>query len=168
MDLNKILNETNEKKHVKKYKKPNQLRDIESKSNNNRNINCIKYETHSTDEINHLINKEKKDLMKQSWNKLNNGYKLKILSEFIESKKKELKLTNHETSKLKKILFNACENNKLNKMNDIIYDCETNKILEIKILEINEKKEFKLKIQENKKKTTTKSKSNIEKLLKLK
>ena len=165
MDLNKILNENNEKKHIKKYKKPNQLRDIESKSNNNRN-NLNKYETHTMDEMNHLINKEKKDIMKQSWNKLNNGYKLKLLSEFIESKKKELKLTNNESLKLKKILFSACENNKLNKNNNIIYDKQNNKIKEIKILEINEKNEFKLKIQD-KKKTNTKSKTNIEKLLKI-
>ena len=43
MDLNKILIDKNENKNIKKYKKPNQLRDIESKSNTNRNININKY-----------------------------------------------------------------------------------------------------------------------------
>ena len=171
MDLNKILIEKNEKKNIKKYKKPNQLRDIESKSNTNRNVNINKYETHTTDEINDFINSEKKDLMKQSWNKLNNGYKLKLISEYIELKKKELTLTIIESIKLKKILFHACENNKLNKLNDVVYDCEEGKITEIKILEFiekNGKHDFRLKFLENKKKTTTKSKSNIEKFLKLK
>lgn len=176
MDLNKLLIDKNdksqktEKKKVKKYSKPNQLRDIESRSNTNRNNN-IKYETHTNDEINDFIITEKKKMEKQSWNKLNNGSKFKLLSEFIEFKKKKLSLSNDDYNKLKKLLFNACENNKLNKLSDIDYDIELNKINEIKILEIinkNEKYEFKLKIHENKKKSSTKSKSNIEKLLKLK
>ena len=68
--------------------------------------------------------------------------------------KKKLSLSNDDYNKLKKLLFNACENNKLNKLSDIDYDIELNKINEIKILEIinkNEKYEFKLKIHENKK-----------------
>ena len=176
MDLDKILiDKKSEKKDKnekikKKYSKPNQLKDIESRSNTNRNNN-IKYQTHTSDEINNLINSEKNKIEKLSWNKLNNGMKLKLLTNFIDSKKKELKLSNNDSLKLKKILFNACENNKLNKISDIDYDIDSNKINDIKILEIvkkNDNYDFKLKIQINKKKSSTKSKSNIEKLLKLK
>ena len=180
MDLDKILiDKKSEKKEKekeknekikKKYSKPNQLRDIESRSNTNRNNN-VKYQTHTSDEINKIIISEKNKIKKQSWNKLNNGTKLKLIINFIDTKKKELKLSNNDYLKLKKILFNACESNKLNKSSDIDYDIELNKINDIKILEIikkNNNYDFKLKIQINKKKSSTKSKSNIEKLLKLK
>jgi len=165
MDLKNILNDEKKKKNVKKYKKPLQLREIESKTSSNKNI--CNYDNKSMNEINDLINEEKKNQLNQKWNKLNNGNKLKLLSNFINLKKLEYNLNNNQTQKLKNLLFNACENNKLNKQSDVIYDSQKCEIINIKILNFSNK-DPSLKFNQQKIKQNTKSKSNIEKLLKLK
>ena len=165
MDLKNILNYGKKKKNIKKYKKPLQLREIESKTSSNKNIG--NYENKSMNEINDLINEEKKFQLNKKWNKLNNGNKLKLLSNYTILKKNEYDLNTHQTQKLKNLLFNACENNKLNKQSDIIYDSEKCEIINIKILHFCNK-DPSLKLNQPKLKQNTKSKSNIEKLLKSK
>ena len=174
MDLKKILKEdksnsntntnTNTNNSIKKYRKPVQLRDIESRSSNNKKK--IEGEYKSNEDIRKLIEKEKQTIYDKPCNKLNYGQKMNLLFNFVDDKKIEFNLNDHETEKLKEILSNACENNKLNRNSDIIYDIHEKKIKEIKILDINDKKQFKLKNIEKKSKSITKSKSNIERFLK--
>ena len=67
-----------------------------------------------------------------------------------------------------KLLLNACRQNKLNRNSDVIYDKETCLIKEIKVLRYENQK-YNLELNEIKKpKQTSKSKSNIERLLKSK
>ena len=94
MELNKILQENEQKKkeqkNTKKFKKPIQLREIESNSSNNR----IKIEMKtSMNDINEWVDNEKKDILKQKWNRLNNGSKYKLLNIYILEKKEEYNLT---------------------------------------------------------------------------
>ena len=171
MDLKGVLNENDEEQSSEKntavrvHKKPIQLRDIENRSSNNRKA----VDSHETDEkIKKLLNKEKKNYYNQNWNKLDNGMKINRIKLFVTSEKDKNSLNDTQTENLKKLLINACTSGKLNKSSDIVYNKEEGLIENIKILKYSEeKKEYKLHFNENKKKTTsTKSKSNIERFLK--
>ena len=71
---------------VRVHKKPIQLRDIENRSSNNRKTSL----SHESDEkIRRLLNKEKKQYYKQTWNKLDNGMKINRIKLFIESEKEK-------------------------------------------------------------------------------
>jgi hypothetical protein len=162
MDLKKVLKDNKlNKEAVKVYRKPIQLRDIENRSKNNKNV--IEGEYKTNEDINQLIENEKKTMYHKPWNKLNYGQKLNLLYDYIESKQGEYELDEHDITKLKGIVSKACENNKLNRNSDVIYDMDEKKILDIKILDIPGKK---IKIVEKKTKSNTKSKSNIERFLK--
>ena len=163
MDLKKVLKDNKlNKEAVKVYRKPIQLRDIENRSKNNKNV--IEGEYKTNEDINQLIEKEKKTIYHKQWNKLNYGQKLNLLYDYIESKQEEYELDEHDITKLKGVVSKACENNKLNRNSDVIYDMDEKKILDIKILDIPGKK---IKIIEKKTKSNTKSKSNIERFLKM-
>ena len=165
MDLKKVLNDdiTEKTTNIRVHKKPIQLRDIENRSSNNH----IKMNNKTTDEhMDEIINKEKQNIYFKSWNKLDNGLKINRLNKFIEMEKEKRKLSENNKNKLSKLLLNAHANNKLNKISDVKYDIEKGEIIEIKILLFDEEtKKYSLKIKESKPKTTTKSKTNIERLL---
>ena len=85
MDLKNILQESDTKSSgkgvtIEVHKKPIQLRDIESRSLSNKRASI--YE--SDKNIQDLLNQEKKDCYKQSWNKLDKGMKLNRLRVYIE------------------------------------------------------------------------------------
>lgn len=170
MDLKGVLKdeETQEKDSaVRVHKKPIQLRDIENRSSNNRKVD----DSHESDEkIKKLLNKEKKNYYNQNWNKLDNGMKINRIKLFVSSEKEKNSLNDTQSESLKKLLINACTSGKLNKSSDIVYNKEEGSIENIKILKYSdEKKEYKLQFNENKKKTSsTKSKSNIDRFLKTK
>ena len=165
MDLKNVLNDDIDEKNnnVRVHKKPIQLRDIENRSSNNH----IKINNQTSDEhMKEIINKEKKNIYFKSWNKLDNGLKINRLHKFIETEKETRNLSENNKNKLSKLLLNAHSNNKLNKISDVKYDVDKGEIIEIKILLFDkETKKYSLKIKENKPKTTTKSKTNIERLL---
>ena len=85
MDLKCVLNdgEDNENKEesIRVHKKPMQLRDIENRSSGNRRT----VSSHESDErIKTLLNKEKKEIYLQTWNKLDNGMKIIRLKLYVE------------------------------------------------------------------------------------
>jgi hypothetical protein len=171
MDLKKILNDDKnqskpvENTNIRKHKKPLQLRDIESRS-----VNKVELQEHKSDEYIHtMIEKEKEKIYFKPWSKLDNGHKLNRIKQYGIVVKDEYNLSDNDTKKLQKLLINACNDNKLNKSADIIYNVDEGKIIKIKILEIVEKdgkKVFSLKINEKKMKATPKSKTNIDRFLK--
>jgi hypothetical protein len=168
MDLKNILDESDislkNNPNVKVHKKPIQLKDIEnrSKTNNNKNTKDI-----SESDINKLIDLEKQQIYNQTWTKLDNGSKINRLQKFSEKFCLENELSEKDNNKLQKILINACNKGKLNKISDIDYDKDICEIKNIKNLIYNsDLKTFSLKFSENKSKSKSSSKSNIERLFK--
>lgn len=163
MDLKNILEEDNIKNNpnVKVYKKPMQLKDIERRSRTNLS------KTNDSIDINSYIDKEKENIFHQTWTKLNNGSKLNRINLFINELKDKHELSDTETNNLSQLLITACNKSKLNKINEVIYDKEEARIKDIKILLFDENlRKFSLNIEKVKNKPKSKSKSNIEKLLK--
>jgi hypothetical protein len=167
-DLKNILKEESAEKTQQKdeptirvHKKPMQLRDIESRSSNtNRD-----HKSETPEHIKQLLNEEKDQIFKQPWNRLDMGMKLNRIRLYSESQAKEHKLPKEKQEELRKILVDACRGNKLNKITDVNYDTELCGIVSIKQLEIKDSK-IGFTIGEAKKiKKTTKTKSNIDRLL---
>lgn len=172
MDLKNVLNENQEEKpddvNIRKHKKPIQLRDIENRSASNRKSGNVETALESDEQIKELLEKEKEEIYKQSWNKLDNGLKINRLKKFIENEKLEKNLSDEKEQQLTKILISACRSNKLNKNTDVVYDKDSCQITNIRILKY-EKNKYHLEIADVKKsKPSGKSKSNIERLLKSK
>jgi|TARA_B100001059_G_C17408600_1_gene367329 hypothetical protein len=170
MDLKNILQE-NEKPNKKEkkinestevHKKPIQLRDIESRSLTNRKIDdCA-----SDKNIQDLLNQEKKDCYKQSWNKLDKGMKLNRLRLFIKKEIEDKKLSEETSSILENLLITACKTSKLNKNADVSYDSVNGEIQSIKHLKY-EKDKYTFVVSETKKvRHTSKSRSNVDRFLK--
>ena len=167
MDLKNVLEQTetpeklkttneSSNENIRTHKKPIQLKDIESRSSPNNS-----HQLNSSEDIGKLLEKEKKNVYKKKWNKLDLGIKLNLLNKFADKIEK-----NPEKNKqLKNLLITNCKNGKLNKNSDIVYNIDEEEIESIKILLIEDK--YKLKITEIKKKQNSgRSKSNIERLLK--
>jgi len=168
-DLKNILKDESAEKQpqqkdeltVRVHKKPMQLRDIESRSSNTNREHKIE----TPENIKLLINEEKDNIFKQPWNRLDMGMKLNRIRLFSEEYAKENKLSKEKQEELRKILVTACRGNKLNKITDVIYDTELCGITSIRNLEIKDGK-IVFAIGEAKKlKKTTKTKSNIDRLL---
>ena len=84
---------------------------------------------------------------------------------FTEEEATENKLPKKDQENLRKILVEACRNNKLNKNTDVEYDIEECKIKNIKLLSYKDGK-YQLVFNESKKsKKSTKSKSNIDRFI---
>lgn len=166
-DLKNVLQDgKNEKKedvkNINKHKKPMQLRDIESRSST---VTKVQSKVETPENMKKFIDEEKTQLFKQPWNRLDTGMKLNRIRLFSEQKGKEKNLSKEKQEELRKILAEACRNGKLNKLTDINYDTEECNIISIKNLEIKENK-ISISFGEVKKnKKTTKSKSNVERLL---
>ena len=169
MDLKNILDEPEKidlKKNpnVKVHKKPIQLKDIENRSKTNLNKNTKDI---SESDINKLIDLEKDKIYNQTWTKLDNGSKINKLQEYSIKLSLEYELNDNQKNKLTKLLINACNKGKLNKISEVEYDKDNCEITNIKILIFNsDLKSFSLKLSENKSKSKNSSKSNIERLLK--
>ena len=148
--------------NIRKHKKPIQLRDIE-----NRSVNRFTSKTETPENIRNLLNKEKNDIFKQSWNRLDNGMKLNRIRLFIDTEAKQKDLKKNQKDDLRILLNEAIRNNKLNKNTDVIYDRIECKITNIKLLCYKDNK-YSLSFNEvtRKVKKINKSKTNIEKFLK--
>ena len=159
--LEKTKVQTKEELLLRVHKKPMQLRDIESRSSNTNREHKIETPEH----IKQLLNEEKTQIFKQPWNRLDMGMKLNRIRVFSETEAKEHKLSKEKQEELRQILVGACRGNKLNKITEVIYDTELCNITSIKNLEIKDGK-ISFNVGEAKKqKKTTKTKSNIDRLL---
>lgn len=104
---------------------------------------------------------------KQPWNKLEKGMKMNRILLFVDSQKQDNSLSDNQTRDLKNILFRGCETGMFNKLSDVKYDCETGLIESFKQLEFNESsKKYKLKTSGTKNRSVSKSRSNIDRLMK--
>tara|TARA_B110000971_G_C19699452_1_gene359146 strand:+ start:193 stop:579 length:387 start_codon:yes stop_codon:yes gene_type:complete len=111
------------------------------------------------------MDKERDDRFKRVWSKLDKGSKSNRILLFIKLKKTELELNDSQEKQFKALLYQLCESGALNKTSEIDYCSETYQILNIKNLEYDEdNKKFNFKKVE-KKKSVSKSKTNIEKHL---
>ena len=106
---------------------------------------------------------------KQPWNKLEKGMKMNRILLYVDSQKQENSLSDNQTRDLKNILFRGCETGMFNKLSDVKYDSETGLIESFKQLEFNESsKKYKLITSGNKNRSVSKSRSNIDRLMKKK
>lgn len=164
-DLKEVLKEDTppEKEEIKivKHKKPIQLRDIENRSSGR---SSSKIET--PENIKQLLNKEKVDIFKQPWNRLDTGMKLNRIRAFAEGEALKNDLSNEKQEGLRKLLVDACRNNKLSKNTDVEYSTEECIIISVKILNYNNNGMYNLNMNEIKKiKKPSKSKSNIDRFI---
>tara|TARA_Y100000389_G_scaffold135653_1_gene133178 strand:+ start:199 stop:717 length:519 start_codon:yes stop_codon:yes gene_type:complete len=168
MDLKNVLNEEvhetqKNTENVRVHKKPIQLRDIENRSANNHEK--LKHKI-TEDTIKEMLKKEKESIYFKPWNKLDNGLKLNLLKKYIDKETIDKNLDENKKKKLSKLLLTNFENNKMNKLSDIKYDIINGEINEIKnLIYCPETSKYSFKVKETKPKTTTKSKTNIERLL---
>ena len=166
----KVIDETKNEddKNIRVHKKPMQLRDIENRSSNRRKIKS----NHESDEqIKDLLSKEKEEVYKQNWNKLDLGMKINRIKIHLDELAIQYSLNTEQKEQLKILLMGACSSGNLNKTSEISYDKEKCKIINIKNLTLNEEtKEFKLELVETKKAkvSSSKSRSNIDRFLKKK
>ena len=113
-----------------------------------------------------LIEQEQLTRYQKPWSKLDKGVKLNRILLFIKQEKTDKSLTNNQEKHLKYLLIHLFENNGLNKSSDIEYNQESMKIESIKLLNYNEQaSKYSIQKINYKSKTTSKSKSNIEKHL---
>ena len=135
----------------------------------NSNMNIVPKKEESDINMESFMEQDKLKKKKKTWSKLDNGHKLNRIKQYGMVVKEEYNLSDNDTKKLQKLLINACNDNKLNKSADIMYNVDEGSIIKIKILEIVEKDGkniFSLKINEKKTKATPKSKTNIDRFLK--
>lgn len=103
------------------------------------------------------------------WNKLEKGMKLNRIIQFVETETDEKELSIDQSKELKNILFRACDSGLLNKLTEVNYNEEEACIISFKSLEFNEEtNKYKIKTVSSKHRPNTKSKSNIDRLLKSK
>ena len=168
--INEKTEEIKENKRV--HKKPLALKDLENKdrllslkkrNNNNNTGEVVKNTT-----MNNLLDNEINNIFNRPWNKLEKGLRINRVNIYIEDVLKE-KYTMGvvEIVKLKKQLTTSLSKGGLSKNTEVNYDKDTRKIKDIRILLYDpEKRQFALKIETKKVKSTSRSKSNVEKLLK--
>ena len=152
--------------NIRIHKKPMQLRDIENRSTNKRKL---KPSHDSEQQIKDLLIKEKKEVYKQNWNKLDIGMRINRIKDFVNEKVENEGLNLNQKSRLLDLLIHACNRGFLNKNSDIVYDKEECKISRIQNLKFNEETgDFTFEIIENKKTkvSSSKSRSNIDRFLK--
>ena len=106
-----------------------------------------------------------KSMYDKEWTKLEKGMKLNRLQNFVLEEKEKNSLDDKSSESLKNLLFKMCNEGQFNKANIVEYENE--KIISIKIIEYDEEsKTYKGKKVKKKVRTTPKSKSNLDRLLK--
>ena len=109
------------------------------------------------------IENEKNNRFNKSWNKLDKGSKIKLISDYMIELKDEKDISENSINKLQKKILSLLNNGDLNKIEDVEYCQETCKIVSIKNLQYNEKSnDYKYNMMKKKTKSVSKSKSNIE------
>ena len=101
----------------------------------------------------------------KEWTKLEKGMKLNRLQNFVLEEKEKNKLDDIACKDLKTLLFKMCNDGQFNKANVVEYENEN--IISIKNLEYDEEtKTYRGKKVKKKVRTTPKSKSNLDRLIK--
>ena len=105
----------------------------------------------------------------QPWNKLEKGVKMNRILVFITQESIDKCLSDTLSKELKQILFNGCDRGLFNKITDVNYNTELGIIESFKCLEFNESsKKYKLITNNTKNRSVSKSRSNIDRLVKKK
>lgn len=106
-----------------------------------------------------------KSMYDREWTKLEKGMKLNRLQNFVLQEKEKNNLDDKSSESLKTLLFKMCNEGQFNKANMVEYENE--KIISIKIIEYDEdSKIYRGKKVKKKVRTTPKSKSNLDRLMK--
>lgn len=157
-----------EKKRV--HKKPIALKDLENKdrllSLKKKNLQGTTSEQLNTTAMGDLLDSETNTIFFKQWNKLEKGLKCNRVNHYLNTQD-EYEFKNNEQEDLKKLLYSTINKGGLTKNTDVSYNKDDGKIIKINILLFNEKKrKFSFKPETVKKaKSSSKSKSNIERLL---
>ena len=105
----------------------------------------------------------------QPWNKLEKGVKLNRILVFVKQESIDKCLSDTLSKELKQTLFNACDRGLFNKITDVTYNSELAIIESFKCLEFNEStRKYKISTNSNKQRSVSKSRSNIDRLVKIK
>ena len=121
------------------------------------------------DEIEDIVKEDPNKRFMKPWNKLEKGMKLNRIIQFVETETDKKELSVDQSKELKNILFRACDSGLLNKLTEVNYNEEEACIISFKSLEFNEEtNKYKIKTVSSKHRPNTKSKSNIDRLLKSK
>jgi len=108
--------------------------------------------------IDRLLENEKQQNKKETWNKLNKTVKIEKLHLYAEKYKKEHNITDKDSKLLKAFFISCLEKNKLQKTKDLIYDKETQEIIDIPSLSFHsETRNFTLKNTDKSRVSTLKS-----------
>jgi len=89
--------------------------------------------------LHELLKKESEVAFKKPWHRLERGMRLNRLRIFVDTMKNSKGLQEEEANILLQLLTKSLEKKQLNSKNSVIYDIETEKILEIKNLAMNQK-----------------------------
>ena len=162
MDLKNILTNNEKSENVSVKKKTKYVPNI-SNNQNGSNNDSNNYSNKS--EIDDLLEKEKNNMYKNPWNKLDNTTKNNLFKKYILLKKESHSLDDNQTSSLHNLLIKNIK--KINKNSDVDYNSEEGILNDIHILTFNEDtKSFTLNFAQKKSKSATKSKSNLDKFMK--
>ena len=125
--------------------------------NQNQYTNVYSSTEVSLNNLEKILEKERIYNKTESWNKLDKTVKLHKLHSFSEKYGKEHHLSIHNVKTLKSFFRECLESNKLNKTKDLVYDKETNEIINIPSLHFNSNgHNFTLKIVDTKRVSTLK------------
>lgn len=158
MDLKNILTNDEKSENINIKKKTKYVPNISNNQNdtNNYSKKC---------EIDDLLEKEKNNLYKNPWNKLDNTTKNNLFKKYILLEKELHSLDDNQTSILHKLLIKNIK--KINKNSDVDYNSEEGILNKIHILSYDiSNKTFSLNYSQKKSKSATKSKSNLDKFIK--
>ena len=162
MDLKHILTNDEKSENVSIKKKTKYVPNI---SNNQNNSNNASNNYSNKSEIDDLLEKEKNNLYKNPWNKLDNTTKNNLFKKYILLEKESYSLDDNQTSILHNLLIKNIK--KINKNSDDDYNSEEGVLNKIHILSYDiSTKSFTLNFAQKKSKSATKSKSNLDKFMK--
>ena len=86
----------------------------------------------SSDNFSKVVEETSNDAYKRPWHRLERGLRLNRMRLFMEEEKKKVKLTQFEGASLLALLQKALEKRLLNSKTTVVYDTDTERILEIK------------------------------------
>jgi len=157
MDLKNILSSNSNDDNVTVHKKSSFSHVKKSNTTNYSNKN----------EIDNLLEQEKKNIYYKSWNKIDNSTKNNLFKDFVSIEKNKNDLDEKQSLLLTNLLVKNIK--KLNRASEVNYDQTECKIIKIHNLIFNENdKSYSLNIIEKKPKSSNsnKSKSRLDKFIK--
>ena len=161
MDLKHILMNDEKSENVSVKKKTKYVPNISNNQNS-----CNESNNYSNkSEIDDLLEKEKNNMYKNPWNKLDNTTKNNLFKKYILLEKESYSLDEEQTKSLHNLLIKNIK--KINKNSDVDYNSEEGILNKIHILSYDiSTKSFTLNFAQKKSKSATKSKSNLDKFIK--